>query len=222
MQHQYQNVSNGVIEIRFPEKGKLRSRKVVKRSNARNTGKYPSIKMKRMMQWESVHEENAMRLCDSDPEVISFSEQPCVIRYVMCGKAHLHYPDLLVIKHSGPYLLEVKTLADALSKEVAERTALLMSELPKHGYQYCVVSAEELSIEPRLSNIKQLLKLGKDPVTLLQVEYFRRHFARHTNCLWGDFTGLLKPLSRLILDGYLKIDLSQPLQKNTAIYSQFN
>ncbi len=214
---------SSVISVDFPSDGKLRSRKVVKRSNARNTGKYPSIKMKRMMQWESVHEENAMRLCDADPEVISFSEQPCVIRYVMRGKGHLHYPDLLMIKQSGSYLLEVKTLADAQSKEVAERTALLMCELPKHGYQYCLVTAEELSTEPRLSNVKQLLKLGKDPVTLAQVEYFRRHFATHGNCVWRDFTDtLLKPLSRLILDGYLKIDLSQPLQKNTAIYSQFN
>jgi pantoate kinase len=37
------------IQINFPQDGKIRSRKVVKRSNARNTGKYPSWKMQRMM-----------------------------------------------------------------------------------------------------------------------------------------------------------------------------
>jgi len=44
------------IEIKFPVDGKIRSRKVVSRSNARNSGKYPSWKMQRMMQWESPHE----------------------------------------------------------------------------------------------------------------------------------------------------------------------
>ena len=62
------------IQIIFPKDGKIRSRKVVKRSNARNTGKYPSWKMKRMMQWESVHEGNAMRILDATPHVTSFTE----------------------------------------------------------------------------------------------------------------------------------------------------
>ena len=64
------------IEINFPKNGKIRSRKVVSRSNARNSGKYPSWKMQRMMQWESPHEGNAMRILDATPNVISFNEQP--------------------------------------------------------------------------------------------------------------------------------------------------
>ena len=63
-----------MIVINFPKDGKIRSRKVVKRSNARNSGKYPSWKMQRMMQWESVHEGNAMRILDAHPNVISFNE----------------------------------------------------------------------------------------------------------------------------------------------------
>ena len=70
------------IQINFPKDGKIRSRKVVKRSNARNSGKYPSWKMQRMMQWESVHEGNAMRILDATPNITAFNEQPCEIIYI--------------------------------------------------------------------------------------------------------------------------------------------
>ncbi len=101
------------IEIIFPKDGKIRSRKVVKRSNARNTGKYPSWKMKRMMQWESVHEGNAMRILDATPSVTSFTEQPCEITYTLNGIQHRHYPDFMVIEGNCRELWEVKTEADA-------------------------------------------------------------------------------------------------------------
>jgi hypothetical protein len=68
-----------VLRIAFSSAERVRSRRVVTRSRFRPTGKYPSWKMERMLQWESINELNAFRLLDCDPGVTVFSEQPCEI-----------------------------------------------------------------------------------------------------------------------------------------------
>ena len=66
-----------VLRIAFSSPEQVRSRRIVTRSRFRPTGKYPSWKMERMLQWESLNELNAFRLLDCDPRVTLFSEQPC-------------------------------------------------------------------------------------------------------------------------------------------------
>lgn len=214
------------IQIIFPQDGKIRSRKVVKRSNARNTGKYPSWKMLRMMQWESVHEGNAMRILDATPNVISFTEQPCEIIYTLNNTKHRHYPDLMVITNNHREFWEVKTEFDANSPEVAERTAFLSQALPEYGYSYRIVFAEVLAKQPRLDNVKRLNKLGRRPVSIIEAERIRRLFTHESVIPWGIFEQQsherLRIISRLILEGNLTIDLSQPISPNTPIHSNFN
>lgn len=214
------------IQITFPKDGKVRSRKVVKRSNARNTGKYPSWKMKRMMQWESVHEGNAMRILDATPNVISFVEQPCEIIYTLNNTRHRHYPDLMVITNNHREFWEVKTESDANNPEVAERTAFLTQALPEYGYSYRVVFAEVLAKQPRLDNVKRLNKLGRRPVSIIDAERIRRLFIHEPVISWGAFEQQpherLCMISRLILEGKLNIDLNQPISPATSILSNFN
>lgn len=214
------------IVINFPQDGKIRSRKVVKRSNARNTGKYPSWKMQRMMQWESVHEGNAMRILDANPSVISFHEQPCEIIYTLNGEKHRHYPDLLVIEADQKQLWEVKTAKDAAQPEVAERTAFLTTALPYYGYSYHMVIAESLASQPQLSNITRLNKLGRQALTVIQQETIRRLFKEQPVMDWGVFENqssvALRQVSRLILEGKLSIDINQPIHAATQIRSNFN
>ena len=82
--------SKVIRNIVFPEPGQLRSRKVVSRSSARPKGKYPSWKVRRMVQWESENELNAFRLLDCDPDVTCFNEQPCEVKYVLGGQVRSH------------------------------------------------------------------------------------------------------------------------------------
>ena len=214
------------IVINFPQHGKIRSRKVVKRSNARNTGKYPSWKMQRMMQWESVHEGNAMRILDANPSVISFNEQPCEVIFTLNGEERRHYPDLLVIEAAQKELWEVKTAKDAAQPDIAERTAFLTEALPFYGYSYRMVIAESLASQPQLSNIKRLNKLGRQALTVIQQETFRRLFNEQPVMDWGVFENqsstALRQVSRLILEGKLSIDLTQPIHAATQIRSNFN
>ncbi len=61
--------------IEWAEQGK-RDRKVVRRSNYRVTGKYPSWKMLRMMQWESTIERDAFYLFDGTPNIYRTAGHP--------------------------------------------------------------------------------------------------------------------------------------------------
>lgn len=215
-----------VIEIRFPKNGKLRSRKVVSRSNATNSGKYPSWKMNRMLQWESIHEGNAMRILDATPRVISFNEQPCEIIYTLNGIQHRHYPDFMVIEQQSREFWEVKTERDAHAPEVAARTRFLTAALPAYGYGYRMVLAETLASQPRLDNVKRLNKLGRYPVPAVEEEALRRFFIREPKLQWGMFETQLpraiRHISRLILEGKLSIDLHQPIIATSQIRSNFN
>lgn len=64
-------MNNPILEIAFPPEGTVRARRIVSRSRARPTGKYPSWKMGRMIQWESTNELNAYRLLDANPAALT-------------------------------------------------------------------------------------------------------------------------------------------------------
>src|SRR6185312_11832276 len=127
---------NQIHSIEFPPDGKLRFRKIVRRSNHRPTGKYPSWKAQRMLQWESTNELNAFRLLDADPSVIAFAEQPARISYSIAGVTHVHFPDILVVTHSSRSFWEVKPNFNAALPEIQERTNFLSRELQGYGYEY--------------------------------------------------------------------------------------
>lgn len=211
------------VRITFPEAGKLRSRKVVSRSNARSTVKHPSWKMGRMIQSESRHEHNAFMLLDASPSVISYNEQPCILHYEMDGVSRRHYPDALVVTKLSKELWEIKERSDAESPEVAKRTALLTQVLPQHGYSYRVVLAEQLSIEPLLSNVKKLLMFGNKAVPLMAHEQIRQLFIKTGSIPWQVLIdgGLGKNyryyVTRLILDGTLEINMNEPLTRLSLV-----
>lgn len=222
MQHTIATSKPSIISINFPKNGKIRSRKIVKRSNARNTGKYPSHKMQRMLQWESVHEANAMRLLDANPNVLSFHEQPCEIIYQLDGIVHRHYPDLLFKDQHNQTLVEVKSGADAKAPETARRTAFLTKALPNFGYSYQVMIAEDLATQPRLDNIKRLLKMRVRQLSAIDREVLRLAFQQQPTQRWGDFEYTqLTHISHLILQGLLLIDMTKPIDSNALIHGNF-
>lgn len=216
-------MNNAVLEISFPEEGKVRSRKIVSRSRARATGKYPSWKMRRMMQWESVNELNAYRLLDADPAAISYHEQPLTIRYQLDGEVHLHYPDTLVQWGASRELWEIKPSSHAFKPEVIERTRLLEVALPKLGFSYRMILAEDLAQEPRLSNVLTLLKFGRAPMPELIREQLRQAICAAQEITWGAVKDgvfgrqSMGYICRLILEGNLHINLEMPLTRFTPI-----
>jgi hypothetical protein len=215
---------DAVLELIYPGTGKLRSRKVVSRSRARATGKFPSWKMGRMIQWESVNELNAYRRLDATPGANAFYEQPLMIRFVLDGEAHIHYPDVLVDWGHRKELWEIKRNSDASNPVFANRTRLLAAALPQHGFGYRMVVADELSKEPHLSNSIILLKHGREPASDIAREQIRQLLLSTLTITWESATkGDLgrkgcAVLARLALEGYLAFDTSQPISSTTRFW----
>ena len=218
--------NTAISNIVFPEPGQLRSRKVVSRSRARPTGKYPSWKMRRMVQWESENEFNAFRLLDCDPDVTCFNEQPCKVVYVHDGQVRSHYPDILVEKKGRKELWEVKPESQADDPEVVARTVLLTQGLPLWGYGYQVVLAKDLAMQPRQSNACFLLGLGRLAVTDCEHEFIRRALTRRGSLLWSDACreeyGLRgrEIFCSLVLRGVLTINLNLPISPSTHFFAR--
>lgn len=211
-----------VVSIEFPQDA-ARARKVISRSNAHISGKWPSFKNGRAMHYESANERNAFKLLDASPEVISYLEQPCVIKYVIDGVDHLHFPDILVIYPTHRELWEVKTEEDAKNSDVAKRTALIAKELPFLGFQYKMVMAEDLKKNPRLNNVTHLLRYGRACVTMQEREQIRQIFKKNHFQAWGNFqfgsAGAIhrKAICRLILEGFVTVNLNLPLESSTVL-----
>ena len=213
--------STAISEIVFPASRQLRSRKVVSRSRARSAGKYPSWKMRRMVQWESENELNAFRLLDCDPNVTRFNEQPCEIMYALHGQAMRHYPDILVEKNGRKELWEVKSETRAQELEVVSRTKLLTEELPQWGYTYLVVLAKDLAMQPQLANACFFLGFGRSAVSACEQEFIRQTVKQHGSLLWSDACfGKYGPRGReilcsLVLRGVLTVDMNTSISPST-------
>ncbi|MFZ6873953.1 TnsA endonuclease N-terminal domain-containing protein [Undibacterium sp. Di27W] len=213
-----------IVSIHFPESGKIRARKIVTRSRSRPTGKYPSWKMKRMIQWESHNELNAFRILDVDPNVKYFFEQPLEIRYRQEGGEYSHYPDLLVVSYSGKELWEIKPNSDAAKPENMKRTELMINALPEFGFTYRMVTGEELSNNPLMKNGAMLLKFGRDDIPALDRERLRVFLKTQIPLRWGDvIEGALGPkgrnhVCRLILEGSLVFDTKKAISLDTQFF----
>jgi hypothetical protein len=215
-----------ISNIVFPESGRLRSRKIVSRSRARPTGKYPSWKMRRMIHWESENELNAFRLLDCDPDVSGFREQPCEIQYVLNGQLRSHYPDILVEKNGRKELWEVKPESQAGKLNVAMRTTLLEQGLHCWGYTYKIVSAGDLAMQPRQATACVLLSFGRRAATDCEREFIRRALSRNGSLLWsnacrGDYGPRGREiLCSLVLQGVLSVDLTLPISPITRFVAR--
>jgi len=216
-----------VISIDFPENA-LRARKVISRANAKETGKWASWKTDRMMHYDSGHERNAFKLLDACPEVISYSEQPCIIRYMLDGVEHRHYPDILVNFKVQQQIWEVKTEFESKKPETSNRSALMTKCLPAFGYEYHVALAEDLKCNPRLRNIEILLRQRRSPVPINEYEQIRQLFKKHENLNWKYFQHgeagaiYLKTVCQLILEGTLDMDFNQAIEDATVIQMNNN
>lgn len=206
-----QPASSRILDIRFPDT--LRARKVVTRSRARMTGKHPSWKVGRSVQWESRHEQKAFMILDCNPTVRSYSEQPCEVSYWDGERERLHVPDILVEFDNRRELWEIKDSEACAAQDVLIRTRI-MSGLSAHGYVYRLISGAEVSAKPRLEVAYRLLLWGYHPISIGEKEVCRQQMLMTGRTTWSSVEdGLLgrrgrQIISRATLEGLVHVEPS--------------
>jgi hypothetical protein len=134
------------------------ARKVVHRSTKRVVGEIPlPAKNPEMIAWESFLERDAIWLLGFLRYVIYIASQPLKFEYLDAnGEVAVHFPDFQVDVGTQRYLIEIKP--EKFVKDFQERTDRIRPQAQIRGYEYVVLDDSVIRIEPRLSNIKLLMR----------------------------------------------------------------
>lgn len=127
-------------------------------------GRFPSVKMKRMIAFESLIERDYLYLLDYDPDVEWFEEQPLTIEYQHEGKI-LHYtPDFHLVEQARDTLIECKPDKLVDTDENRRKFAVAHDWCRQRGWEFRVVTDLQVRAGFRLQNIKLLTRYARQAV----------------------------------------------------------
>lgn len=137
----------------------MKSRKVVTRFGRGYRGYFPSSKMQRVVEWESILERDAILLFEFSRGVVSYQEQPELIEYEFEGEIRRYYPDFEVILRNGKIIhFEVKPASKLKSPELIKKFNSIKFHYERMGRDFRILSSEEIQKYPRHSNLMYLTK----------------------------------------------------------------
>ena len=205
------------------------SRQVISRGRYKPTFKVPGRKPGTTQPAESLLEAAGLTLLHADPTVLSLRAQAAILTMTIEVRGLLtvrtHLPDALAERPHSRTFVEFKYKDRAAAPEVKERTEVLMEAVPQHGFQYVLMTEDDI-YEPKekLENARFILRHGgRQVLSTLERERIRRVFVSRPEIQWGEvLRGSLGPkgpyqVCRLILDGFLDFDRMAPLSSRTSI-----
>jgi len=133
-------------------------RKVVTRSGKRFRGKFPSRKLGRMVQWESLLERDAILILEHRPDVDWYEEQPSEeIYYDAYGTAWRYTPDFGVrLTNGSEFHIEVKPLGKLVDVDLCHKLALIELRYKETGRRFEIWTEREIRADPRFSTLRTI------------------------------------------------------------------
>jgi hypothetical protein len=130
-------------------------------------GEFPSVKMGRMVWFESVLEMDCLYLLDYAFIVSSFDTQPMTIPYIRAGRKRRYTPDILVKLADtsiSPLVLECKPLAQVQTPDNQYKFAVAKEWCMVNKLRFAVVDETILHEGCWLANVKLLAQFARHPV----------------------------------------------------------
>ena len=119
-------------------------------------GRFPSIKMGRMIAFESLLERDFIYLLDYDVRVEWYEEQPLTIEYLHDGQT-LHYtPDFQIVEVGRQVLVECKPERFVDTEDNQRKFAIARDWCASRDWEFRVVTDLHIRAGFRLQNIKRL------------------------------------------------------------------
>ena len=172
----YSNFEDGVGIINPANNARVRNLK--KNCSYRRICLYPSAKNKKMIQCESNIERKLVHLLEFHPEIVSYKEQPCIIKWIdKDGFNHKHIPDFRIeFKNGNIIFIEVKPDKALNDISIGQRTEIIGKGIAaKYGFQYLLIVESQLD-KVSLTNADILRCFPKDEIPAFEVEYLRKIF----------------------------------------------
>lgn len=139
-----------------------RARRVITRAVYRPKGIFASGKAQRSIQWESQLERDLVVQLEFQHDVLRYREQPATLGLEVEGKARRYTPDFAVERPWGVDIIEVKPADIAARPEWQALFQAAAERIGGLGLRYQILTEREIRVEPRLSNIRLLLRYSQN------------------------------------------------------------
>lgn len=127
-------------------------------------GKFPSIKMRRMIAFESLLERDFIYLLEYDEDVEWFEEQPLTIEYQHEGKVRHYTPDFHLLERGDHVLIECKPECFTDKDENRHKFVAARKWCREGGWIFRVVTDREIRTGFHLHNVKLMTRYARHPV----------------------------------------------------------
>lgn len=206
----------------------MRVRKVVTRGGTGIRGKFPSRKLGRMVQYESLLERDAILLLEYNPLVLRYQEQPSIeIYYDTQQKARKYIPDFEAeFVGGGTLIIEIKSASQLQRRKVKLKLEAVALRFKETGRTFRVLRESDVRQQPRFDNLQLLHDATKsrsleDDMQALSAAFENsglRSFGELSNAVGSDASVL-----RQIASGHLRTDLTaEPLQPSSSVWPATN
>lgn len=202
-------------------------RRIVNTNSKKNIGKFPSLKLGKVVWWESLIERDYLFYLEFDAEVSSYEAQPFRVRFTLDGKRRSYTPDFLVYRRSQKQVVEVKPEKKAAREEFKAFCRVIATVLKVHGYEFLVVTETDVRVRPKLENIKMLWRYARRPVHPQHRRLCREFFHRVSSseqARLGELMAFLRAEGvrketayTLIYQGAIATDLMIPLSEASVV-----
>lgn len=200
------------------------ARKISNTGTRNLIGKFPSLKMGRVVWYESPLERDYMYLLEIDSDVISYREQPGRIYYTLGGKRHHYTPDLLVERRHEKQFVEVKLKKMAEKEEYRHLFRIAEETCCREGYEFRVATDETIRRQPRLNSVKLLYKYARTQLFPQHQIGCHEFFSVRQEAPLGEVTRFFasrgidqQVVYALIFHGVLSVDLMRPLTPDALL-----
>lgn len=209
-----------------PQPKAERAREPVTRSRGLVRGQFPSFKMNRMIAWESQLERRACYHFEFSPAVVSFREQPITISFPVQKRLSKYTPDFELILYNGEICyVEVKPVSKLRSSQVTERLQLAHQFLAEKGYNFIVLTDEELDFPNRIRNfsiLRAYLRFEIPAQIVEKAKAWMSHTSAPTLGALSCFLGLQSTAFALLAQLHIGFDFDEPLCSTSSLFIPIN
>lgn len=202
----------------------MRVRKVVTRSGKRFRGKFPSLKLNRMVHWESMIERDAILHFEYHPLVLSYQEQPSIeIYYDQSGDQHRYFPDFRLTFLDGEYLyVEVKPLRALMTRIVRDKLQAVSKRFDEQTRPFRVMTEDDIRRQPLFGNLQQLHSASKRASLQIPNAELVKTLSGGPRWKLANISGQLHGLQnvlRLVQSNHLQIDLEKQITDDSDVWA---
>jgi hypothetical protein len=189
-------------------------------------GKFPSLKLGRVVLYKSLLVRDYLYLLEFDPEVNLYQEDPLEITYNCADEVRAFAPDLLVCRPNRRQLIKLSYDECPHEGECPGQLRALDRACRRLGYEYGLIAATVVGRQPFLNNVKALWKYAGVPVEAPQYQLLCMEFFRHREIAQlGDVIEFFesqgasaREVFALAFRGVLFADMNSPLTKQSLIH----